>query len=147
MATTAIAVLQQVWDCRWSRHGYRVTGVPAALQPETQWVCIREGSRRDIENQECRTCPHWEPEPTPPADAHPSAAIAPALSSTAAVAATRQLPLVAWSFRGVMLLNAAIFVGTGLAILSSPAAVPVTVALWISGAATAALGLLTRLPE
>jgi hypothetical protein len=39
----ATATLQTIWDCRWSRPGYRVLGVPDHLQPEKLWVCIRRG--------------------------------------------------------------------------------------------------------
>ena len=63
MATTSIAVLQTIWDCRWSRLGYRVTGVPEQLQPETPWVCIRTGERRDVTEEQCENCAHWEAEP------------------------------------------------------------------------------------
>ena len=60
MATTALVMLQPVWDCRWSRNGYHLTGVTDAQQPEGDWVCVREGTRRNISDVECRTCPHWE---------------------------------------------------------------------------------------
>jgi hypothetical protein len=60
MATTAVATLQTAWDCRWSRLGYRVTGVPEQFQPETLWVCLRAGERRCINAEECENCPHWE---------------------------------------------------------------------------------------
>jgi hypothetical protein len=63
MANTAIATLQPVWDCRWSRPGHRLTGVSDALQPESPWVCAREGDRRDVQDEECRTCQHWELSP------------------------------------------------------------------------------------
>ena len=60
MATTAVATLQTVWDCRWSRAGYRVAGVPEQFQPETRWICTRTGERRNIDTAECEACPHWE---------------------------------------------------------------------------------------
>lgn len=63
MATTTVATLQTAWDCRWSRPGYRVSGVPDQLQPETFWVCLRRGDRRCINYEECETCPHWEADP------------------------------------------------------------------------------------
>ena len=59
MATTAVATLQTAWDCRWSRLGYRVPGVPEQFQPETRWVCTRTGERRCIDTLECEQCPHW----------------------------------------------------------------------------------------
>ena len=60
MPRTAVATMQTAWDCRWSRPGYRVCGVPDHLQRETQWVCLRSGERRCIEIEECEECPHWE---------------------------------------------------------------------------------------
>jgi hypothetical protein len=64
MAKIAIATLQPVWDCRWSRPGYRLTGVPEAQQPESRWVCRREGTRRLLSDDECLTCEYWELEST-----------------------------------------------------------------------------------
>jgi hypothetical protein len=66
MATTSVADVQTAWDCRWSRPGYRVPGVPDQLQPETFWVCMRTGDRRCISSEECEECPHWEPDPARP---------------------------------------------------------------------------------
>jgi hypothetical protein len=60
MATTAVATLQTAWDCRWSRPGYRVPGVPEQLQRETAWVCIRTGERRSVNEAECENCAYWE---------------------------------------------------------------------------------------
>ena len=74
MSKTAVATMQSAWDCRWSRPGYRVAGVPEELQPETAWVCLRTGERRCINPEECEHCPHWEaePMPMPPARLMPS---------------------------------------------------------------------------
>jgi hypothetical protein len=52
-----------MWDCRWSRPGYRVTGVLDHLQPETLWVCTRRGDRRAVTEEECENCPYWEEVP------------------------------------------------------------------------------------
>jgi hypothetical protein len=60
MPKTAIATLQTIWDCRWSRTGYRVAGVPEQFQPEAVWVCVRTGDRRGVCEEECEQCPHWE---------------------------------------------------------------------------------------
>ena len=60
MTRTAIAVLQPVWDCRWSRPGQRLTGISDARQPESRWVCERDGQRRNLRDAECETCPRWE---------------------------------------------------------------------------------------
>jgi hypothetical protein len=66
MAISAVATIQTAWDCRWSRPGYRVRGVPDHLQPETFWVCLRTGERRCIDAAECETCPHWQADTTRP---------------------------------------------------------------------------------
>ena len=60
MSVTATATLQTIWDCKWSRPGYRLTGVAEAHQPESVWVCVRTGWRRPVTNEECETCPNWE---------------------------------------------------------------------------------------
>jgi hypothetical protein len=49
-----------VWDCRWSRPGYRLFGVKEHLQPENLWVCVRQGERRSVTEEECEKCSHWE---------------------------------------------------------------------------------------
>jgi hypothetical protein len=60
MARTAVATLQTVWDCRWSRPGYRLSCVKEALQPESVWVCVRTGRRQAVTDAQCEECPHWE---------------------------------------------------------------------------------------
>ena len=60
MARTAVATLQTVWDCRYSRPGFRLFGVGEPLQPESLWVCTRNGKRRGVADAECEKCPHWE---------------------------------------------------------------------------------------
>jgi hypothetical protein len=60
MSTTAVATLQTIWDCKWSRTGLRVSGLPNALQPEPLWVCTRTGPRKPVSESECETCPFWE---------------------------------------------------------------------------------------
>lgn len=54
------AKLQTIWDCRFSRPGYRVIGVADHLQPEKLWVCVRSGERRGVTEEECEECPYWE---------------------------------------------------------------------------------------
>jgi ribosomal protein L40E len=60
MPVTTTAVLQTIWDCRWSRPGYRLFGVEDQLQPEKLWVCARAGERRGVTAEECEKCPHWQ---------------------------------------------------------------------------------------
>jgi hypothetical protein len=54
MATTAVSVVQAVWDCRWARLAYPIN------RQTDQWVCVREGSRILVNPQQCEGCPHWE---------------------------------------------------------------------------------------
>jgi hypothetical protein len=63
MATNVATTLQPIWDCRWSRPGYRLFGVEDQLQPEKLWVCVR-AERRSVTEEECASCPYWEPVPT-----------------------------------------------------------------------------------
>ena len=60
MKPITVSLSQAVWDCRWSRPGYRLTAFDDAEQPETVWVCIRHGERRPITAPECEVCPHWQ---------------------------------------------------------------------------------------
>jgi hypothetical protein len=64
MARTAIATQQTIWDCRWSRPGFRLFGVTEPQQPEHLWVCTRNGHRRGVTDEECEKCPHWEMDDT-----------------------------------------------------------------------------------
>jgi hypothetical protein len=63
MPTTAVATLQTIWGCRWSRPGYRIAGIEEQFQPEPTWICIRDGERAAIPERKCETCERWEPEP------------------------------------------------------------------------------------
>jgi hypothetical protein len=60
MSRTAVATLQTIWDCRWSRPGTCAAGVEEELQPETRWICIRGRERRCVTEEECESCPDWE---------------------------------------------------------------------------------------
>jgi hypothetical protein len=130
MATTAIATLQPVWDCRWSQPGHRLTGVSDALQPETDWVCVREGNRRNIGPHECATCPHWEWDVATRTNAGGSTMVV----AYAPVRSARALepPLLV-----VLAVLAAILVATGVAVLTNPMMLPLTIALWLGAAAVA----------
>jgi len=66
MPATAAATLQTIWDCRWSRPGYRIHGVQDHFRPETLWVCVRRGDRRCLNEDDCADCPHWEELPVRP---------------------------------------------------------------------------------
>jgi hypothetical protein len=61
--STTTATLQTIWDCRWSRPGYRLFGVEDHLQPEKLWVCVRTAERRGVTDADCEHCPFWETVP------------------------------------------------------------------------------------
>jgi hypothetical protein len=60
MAKTAIATQQTIWDCRWSRPGFRLTHVEERFQPESLWVCDRTGRRENVDEARCERCEHWQ---------------------------------------------------------------------------------------
>jgi hypothetical protein len=64
MPVTAVATLQGVWDCKWSRPGYRLSRVSDRDQPESQWVCVREGKRTEVGEAQCGCCPFWDHDST-----------------------------------------------------------------------------------
>jgi hypothetical protein len=59
MAKVATTTIQRIWDCRWSRPGFRLFGVAEHLQPESVWVCVRDQGRRCVVDHECDQCPRW----------------------------------------------------------------------------------------
>jgi hypothetical protein len=125
---TALVTLQRVWDCRWSRFGYHLTGVSEAMQPESAWVCVREGNRRQISEAECQTCPYWETDRL-------TAVQAPAPVHVVVAERAAAVPAAAVLMKVVLLITAVLFVGTGVITLTGPLAVPFTVSLWLCAAA------------
>jgi hypothetical protein len=140
MATTALVMLQPVWDCRWSRNGYHLTGVADTQQPEGAWVCVREGTRRNVTDAECRTCPHWELAPGTRTHAH----VEVQGNWWGHLGAER---VVALSTQAVLVLTAVCFVAIGVVTLTQPMALPFTVAMWLCAAAFAGLATFWRPPE
>ncbi len=63
MAITAVATLQPMLDCKWSRPGYRLTGVSDHKQPEGHWVCVRTDARPAVNDKDCGDCRFWELDP------------------------------------------------------------------------------------
>lgn len=61
MSRIAVMPIQTIWDCRWSQPGYRLRGVDEKHQPESMWVCLREGARRrPVSEEVCARCPDWQ---------------------------------------------------------------------------------------
>ena len=46
-------------NCRSTRLGYHLSFVGEAQQPETRWVCVRDGGRRSVTDSECEQCARW----------------------------------------------------------------------------------------
>lgn len=137
MATTALVMLQPVWDCRWSRNGYHLTGVADAQQPEGAWVCVREGTRRTVSDVECRTCPRWELTP----GTHTHAHAAPRVGAWGEVAVERILVM---SIQALLVLTGVFFVAIGFVTLTAPMSVPFTITMWLCAAAFAGLAAFWR---
>lgn len=137
--TTAIATLQPVWDCRWSRPGHRLTGIADALQPESTWVCVYEGARRNVSENECQTCPRFE---------LGSDRIIGAAELGLRIARPSITPdaLGRLLLRLVLFVAAAIFVATGVVVLTDPMTAPFTVTLWLCAAAMVGLGVFAEFP-
>ena len=145
MARTAIATLQTAWDCRWSRPAFQLEKTVGIARPEATWVCTRDGARQLIDPHDCETCPFWEKDDiaTPPAATRMMEDVA-----TSAVATRtrvdRLLYVAAWMLIG---LSAVVFFAVGLSILTTPVSVPVTLALWLAGAAIVGFGVTGGLPR
>ena len=128
MATTAIAPLQFVWECKWSR-------VPSPL-PTTanRWLCAHDGAPCAIDEETCHNCPHWEYAYGQAADDHLAM---PKLT----VPGRRGL------LQAVILINAAIFLICGFVALTSPLAIPFTVSMWMGAAAFVGFAVFYPIPE
>ena len=124
----ATATLQTVWDCRWSRPGHHITGVSDALQPETTWVCTRDGDRRAVCGDECARCSRWEPV---------AAGMAIQLSNLRGAIfsdrvieeapAPTAIEVAQAALRAVLVVAALGFVAIGVTVLTDPLSVPMTV--------------------
>jgi hypothetical protein len=55
------------WNCRWSRVGHQVIGIPQEDQPEGLWLCARLSNLypRHVTEEECAGCQFWEPDSPP----------------------------------------------------------------------------------
>jgi hypothetical protein len=131
----ATATVQTVWDCRWSRAGHQITGLSDALQPEPTWVCVRDGDRRAVCGEECASCSRWEA-------ATASAAIPMSMAQgailtdriTETLAGPTPAELAQVMVRVELVCLALVFIGIGLTVLTTPASVAFTVALWLCAA-------------
>lgn len=130
MTTTAIAVLQTPWDCKWSQFG-QMHRTAATAPAEGLWVCAYEGTPRAITTAECESCSHWE-------NAPPQEAVAACPhSSTVARRLEVGVRLAAFAL-------AVMFAATGFIVLTRPLAIPFTISMWMGALASFLLGVWGR---
>jgi hypothetical protein len=139
MAHIATATLQPAADCRWFR-SWADFGVPEGRRTDS-CVCVREGTARDVSPAFCETCPHWEP-----AGGGAVAATAIAIP-TFAVPRIRPPAFLRALTRTVFALVALLLVALGIMMLTSPWIIPMSVVLWLSGAALGSYGVFGPMPE
>jgi hypothetical protein len=140
MSRIAIATLQNGWDCRWSTPD----NADATSQADDTVVCHRTGVQRRVALAECEGCAHWEFAYRPTASA---SAVSPQ-DTQARVdppsLASRALYLATWlAIAGA----AATLIAAGFTILTTPLAIPITVALFLSAAALVGFGCSGCLPR
>ena|SRR5688572_23806418 len=141
MARIAIATLQHGWDCRWSRPDNDAD--PAAQAGDTV-ACERTGVERRVSLAECEGCAHWEfayqpPESVSAVSRQDTQALLEPPSLT-----SRALYLATWL---AIAAAAATLIAAGLTILSTPLAIPISVALFLSAAALVGFGCSGYLPR
>jgi hypothetical protein len=140
-------MLHNVWDCRWSRPAHRLTGVADALQPEGEWVCVREGGRRTVRQEDCTDCTHWEATAAVATAGAMSVAPTALLSETAFVTAPMTAAEVqATALRALLVLIGLGFLAVGFTILDSLVAIPFTIGLWLCAAVFFGIASFARMP-
>lgn len=151
MARIAIATIQNGWDCRWSRPDDHAG--PTSPGGESV-VCERTGVQRRVSLAECEDCVHWEfarraPEGLETAPETVAMAAASLhepsllLTDTPSLAA-RGLYLATWV---AIVATAVLLIAGGLVVLTTPLAIPVTVALFLSAAALVGFACTGQLPR
>jgi hypothetical protein len=128
-----------------------VTGIEDHLQPETRWVCVRNGERQCISTEECEDCPHWEADPVLTLRVPVAINFSTVVPTTCDVGAETVAPLTAAELqaiavRTVMVLLALGVIAVGFTLLTSPLAVPLTIAMWLGAAAIVGLAVFGQFP-
>jgi hypothetical protein len=143
MTMIATATLQTPWDCKWGRFG-RMQSRGPNRPAEGLWVCLHgNGARRPIDVSECETCPHWEyeqPQESPAAQGS-SASVVHATSVAACLPGSAVDTRLELAVRVVALAVAVLLAGTGFVVLTSPLAIPLTIALWMGAVTSFVLGV------
>ena len=142
MSRIAIATLQNGWDCRWNWSG---DGGGATNAATGDILCDRTGVVRRVPLTECEACPHWELAAAPVfATIAPESLLRPVGAAATPPLAGRALYLATWlAIAGA----AALLIAAGLAILTTPLAIPVTVGLFLTAAAIVGFACSGRLPH
>ena len=142
MARIAIATLQNGWDCRWSRPDDNAG--PASPIGESA-VCDRTGRQGRVSLAECESCVHWElAHNAPETVATAAASLHEPVPTKSASRMAQGLYLATWV---AIVATAALLVAGGLAILTTPLAIPVTVMLFLSAAALMGFACAGQLPH
>ena len=112
---------------------------------------MRNGDRQCFSTEECEDCPHWEADSVltlrVPVNIHFSEA-----ATLAGHAVADRVPpltvgeLEAIAVRTVMVLIAIGVIAVGFTLLTSPLAVPLTIAMWLGAAAIVGLAVFGQFP-
>lgn len=120
---------QTAQDCYWSRPGHRLSGVSDSEQPESVWVCVREGHRQNVAEEDCATCAYWQRDVT----AGSAPAAVPLTASSGAPAG--RLTIGRALFTGAVV----VALGSVFAIVGAPVPIGFTVTGWLFAGAIVAV--------
>ena len=63
MYRNPVVDVQTPWECRWTCMANRVPRGTRRQQAQTViWLCLRDGTRRHVTDEDCESCECWEPE-------------------------------------------------------------------------------------
>ena len=121
--------LQTPQDCYWSQPGHRLSGLSESEQPESVWVCVREGHRRNVDDHDCATCAYWQQDTT-----------AEGVAGSVSLTASNDTPVARFSVgRAVLVGVAAAALGSVFAIFGDPAPIGFKVVGWLFAGAIIAV--------
>jgi hypothetical protein len=144
MAMSDIEILHTGWDCLWSRPGRHRTGVSEDLQRERTRVCVHNGDRRPVSDDECARCALWEPLP---AGVYAAGATR-VLGRIAAIEAPTPMTsdaLQRLALRALLMLMAIGFGAAGFMCLTNILWIPFTIALWLCAASLGGVAIFWRM--
>jgi hypothetical protein len=131
MGNSATATLHTPWDCRWSRFARRTRadGTRGSI-----WECVHTGSRVQISEAQCESCPYWEYQP-------PLEGTLDQARTCERAAKERAARTVEGGIRLSLFVLAAIFAACGFIVLTRPLAVPLTITMWLGAAMSFMAGI------